>query len=227
MPPVEMRWFRAWTDILDDPKLLLLAPDDRWYYVAVCALKRTGVLDEPDTPEMRDRKVALRLRLDHRERDEVRRRLVEVRLIDEAWQPLGWIKRQCASDIDSTATERQRRHREKQRHGTVTRDSNGDVTRPESEQSQSRAESEQNRNPREKTPSESLPAGLDSDAWSRWLEYRSEIRKPLKRASILAAQRKLAAFGSEQGAVVEQSIAEGYQGLFPLKNLPKKKGDWL
>jgi hypothetical protein len=59
--------------------------------------------------------------------------------------------------------------------------------------------------------------GLDSAAWSRWQSYRTEIRKPLKPASIPAAQRALAAYGENQAAVVEQSIANGWQGLFELK----------
>ena len=62
-----------------------------------------------------------------------------------------------------------------------------------------------------------IPADLDLAQWDRWLEYRAKIRKPLKPASIPAAQRQLAAFGSDQAAVVEQSIASGYQGLFDRK----------
>ena len=63
----------------------------------------------------------------------------------------------------------------------------------------------------------SLPDGLDLDAWTRWVDYRSEIRKPIKPASMDAAARKLAAFGEMQAATVENSIAEGYQGLIPPK----------
>lgn len=63
-------------------------------------------------------------------------------------------------------------------------------------------------------------AGLDFQSWSRWVEYRSESGKPIKRASALAAQKKLAKFGEAQSLVVENSIAEGYQGLF----LPKSNG---
>lgn len=62
------------------------------------------------------------------------------------------------------------------------------------------------------------PPGLNASAWEKWLSYRKQIRKPLKQASIPAAQQALAAFGSDQEAVVQQSIANGYQGLFPLKN---------
>lgn len=141
----ELRWLRLWTDVVDDPKLLLLAPSDRWHYVAILALKRSGMLDDTDdSAEMLDRKVGLRLRLDDRERDETRRRLMEVRLIDSNWQPAGWEGRQFASDQDSTAAERQRRHRENQRHALVTRDSRDSVTgvSPGQIQSRDRADTE-------------------------------------------------------------------------------------
>lgn len=59
--------------------------------------------------------------------------------------------------------------------------------------------------------------GLDPQAWERWLAFRAEIRKPIKPASVAAAQRALAKFGANQAAVVEQSIANGWQGLFDLK----------
>lgn len=59
--------------------------------------------------------------------------------------------------------------------------------------------------------------GLNEKAWETWEAYRREIRKPIKPASMLAAQRKLAGFGAGQAAVVEQSIANGWQGIFPLK----------
>ena len=154
MPPdPQMRWLRLWTDVLEDPKLLLLAAEDRWYYVALLACKRSGLMDEVDSPELRDRKIAIRLRIDHRERDELKRRLQEVRLIDEHWQPLGWEKRQFSSDLDRTAAERQRRHRETLRHGDVTRDksvtngvTHGRVTTPE----QSRADTEQSKRARKR-----------------------------------------------------------------------------
>lgn len=71
---------------------------------------------------------------------------------------------------------------------------------------------------KEKESVQSIPDGLDLTTWNQWVEYRIQIRKPLKPASILAAQRKLAAFGSDQAAVVEQSIANGWIGLFSLKD---------
>jgi hypothetical protein len=63
------------------------------------------------------------------------------------------------------------------------------------------------------------PDGLDATVWTQWAAYRRQIGKPLKPASIPAAQLALAAYGSDQAAVVAQSIAQGWQGLFPLKDV--------
>jgi Helix-turn-helix domain len=61
------------------------------------------------------------------------------------------------------------------------------------------------------------PADLDLQAWKAWKTYREKIRKPLKPISIPSAQRALAKHGGAQSAVVEQSIANGWTGLFALK----------
>jgi hypothetical protein len=64
--------------------------------------------------------------------------------------------------------------------------------------------------------------GLNLSAWNIWLGYRKQIRKPLKPVSIELAQRKLMSFGDEreQLRAVENSIANGWTGLFPP---PKEK----
>lgn len=67
------------------------------------------------------------------------------------------------------------------------------------------------------TTAEPPPAELDLAAWDRWVSYRRQVGKAIKPASSAAAQRKLASFGLHQAAVVEQSIANGWQGLFALK----------
>lgn len=67
------------------------------------------------------------------------------------------------------------------------------------------------------------PSNLNVETWHRWVEYRKQVRRPIKPASIAAAQRKLAGFGPDQAAVVEQSIANGWQGLFELKPTAKAK----
>ena len=58
---------------------------------------------------------------------------------------------------------------------------------------------------------------LDVAAWDRWKAYRTAIRKPIKPASEHAMQMKLAKYGADQDAVVNQSISNQWQGLFDLK----------
>lgn len=118
-----MQWLRLWVDVIDDEKLKLLAFEDRWHYVSLLCMKRKGILDVKETASLRDRKVATKLGLGSNDCDEVRRRLLEVKLIDKNWQPLGWDKRQFISDLDPTAKERKQKQRSRARHGDVTRDS--------------------------------------------------------------------------------------------------------
>ena len=79
------------------------------------------------------------------------------------------------------------------------------------------SDSDSDRNKKKTEEAQAPVPGLDPESWDRWFEYRQESGKPLKPASIPAAQRKLAAFGAAQSQVVEDSIANGYQGLFAPK----------
>lgn len=67
--------------------------------------------------------------------------------------------------------------------------------------------------------------GLDIEAWERWVAYRKAIKKPLKEVSLHAAALKLSRYGSDQAAVVEQSIAGQWQGLFDLKKSKPAPGE--
>jgi len=93
-------------DAVDDAKLRLLAFEDRWHFVALLCLKAEGMIDA-DTAT-RDRLIAVKLGLTVREADEVKRRLCEIGLVDENWQPVAWDKRQYISD---TSTDRVQKHR--------------------------------------------------------------------------------------------------------------------
>ena len=64
---------------------------------------------------------------------------------------------------------------------------------------------------------------LDVEAWERYKAFRKAIKKPIKEVSEAAAKLKLQRFGDDQAAVVDQSIANGWQGLFDLKK--KKTGE--
>ena len=58
--------------------------------------------------------------------------------------------------------------------------------------------------------------GLDREAFDRFIQYRKVIKKPFKDVSLHAAATKLAGYGDKQAEVVQQTIANGWQGLQPL-----------
>ena len=107
-------WFRAYTKMVDDEKLRLLAFEDRWHFIAILCLKGQGVLDENDPLMMR--KAAVKMGLDTRSLEEAARRLAEVGLIDrDTLQPHKWEALQQRSDTDPTAADRKRRQRQRER----------------------------------------------------------------------------------------------------------------
>ena len=111
-----LRWLKLYTEILDDPKIRLLAFEDRWHYVALLCCKADGLMDEREN--LWERLIQVKLGLAQVEYDSLKKRLMEVCLIDENWNPSGWEKRQAAGD--PAAAERQRKYREKQRKRNVT-----------------------------------------------------------------------------------------------------------
>ena len=60
---------------------------------------------------------------------------------------------------------------------------------------------------------------LNQEAWDRWEHYRSAIKKPIKPISAEPMKLKLAKMGDydTQGKIVDQSIANQWQGLFEIK----------
>lgn len=67
--------------------------------------------------------------------------------------------------------------------------------------------------------------GLDEAAWERWVAFRKAIRKPIKPVSEHAMKVKLVRYGSQQDAVVNQSIENQWQGLFDLKVSKPQPGE--
>lgn len=71
------------------------------------------------------------------------------------------------------------------------------------------------------------PPGLDLESWNRWIEYRQEIKKPIKAPSVEAAQTEMAALGADQAAAVQRSIANGWTGLFAPTGKQKAAPKWV
>jgi hypothetical protein len=125
-------WFRLYSRIIDDEKLRLLAFEDRWHFVALCCLKSTGLLDEPDS-ELKQRRVAVKLGVQLRELDEISRRLQAVSLIDGHLNPLAWEELQFRSDNSTARVADWRKRQRNQRGNSLQRCSNVSVTAQETD----------------------------------------------------------------------------------------------
>jgi hypothetical protein len=105
-----------YAEFVSDPKVQLLAFEDQRHFVALLCLKCCGTLDsEAPNETYRDRMIAKALGLSLEAAIEARRRLVEVGIVADDWQPVRWSDRQFESDL---STERVRKHRK--RFGNVT-----------------------------------------------------------------------------------------------------------
>lgn len=108
-----MPWLRLYSDIVDNEKIRLLSYDDRWHFIAILCCKQQGILDEKS--DLTERKLAVKLGVQLRELDEIKRRLMEVELIDEGFNPVGWDSKQFKSD---SSAERVRKYRENNKNKT-------------------------------------------------------------------------------------------------------------
>lgn len=110
-------WFRMYGEFVSDPKVQLLAFEDQRHFVALLCLKCNGTLDS-DAPSQafRDRMIAKALGLSPDAALEAKRRLIEVGVVTDDWQPVKWSERQFESD---SSTSRVRKFREK-RSGNVS-----------------------------------------------------------------------------------------------------------
>jgi hypothetical protein len=65
-----------------------------------------------------------------------------------------------------------------------------------------------------------LPDWMPKVEWDSFVEFRISIRKPLKARAIILAIKTLSALraqGHDVGAVIDQSVMNGWAGLFPTR----------
>jgi hypothetical protein len=70
---------------------------------------------------------------------------------------------------------------------------------------------------RRTTKEETLPDWLDKKTWSSWIEYRKQKKQKLTPLSISMQIKELAKNIPLHKEIIEQSIRNGWSGLFPLK----------
>jgi len=208
-----LQWFRLYAEVIDDVKLLALAPSDRWFYVALLACKAQALLEGED-PERRFRHVALKLRLDHPELKELSRRLAEADLInEETLQPLNWDKRQFRSDHDEReSAERVRAWREKRRNQNVTT-----VTPPGNQAVTTDRDRDRDRDRKEKkgknNTSPSAPRDVDPQVWDDWKALRKAKRAAVTATAVAGIRNEAEKAGMTLEAALRLSCERGWAGF--------------
>lgn len=112
-------WFRMYSNFIFNETVEFLSFEDQRHFVFLLCMKNEGILDKQYPQEgMLNRVIARRLGLSGEAFDNAKRRIMEIGLIDENWQPVNWNERQFKSD---TSKERTKAYRDRlKRHCDVT-----------------------------------------------------------------------------------------------------------
>lgn len=214
-------WFRLYTEIVNDPKIRLLAYEDRWHFVALLCLKGGGMLDEEDA-ELRMNMVRITIGLSDADLGKMLDRLAKVRLIDrDTLQPLAWNRRQMKSDHDGNANDRKRlqREREKQRHEDVTRDtsvtsltSHGDVTVSDTDTDTDK-DKDKDKNIRAKRAVRVCPEEVEASVWDAFLQVRKAKNAPLTAVALEGIRREARKAGLGLGDALRMCCEKNWQGF--------------
>lgn len=233
----KMPWFRAYTEMIDDEKLRLLAFEDRWHFMAILCLKGQGVLDVADPLMMR--KAAVKMGIDVRTLEEVARRLAEVGLIEQATlEPLQWESRQMRSDADNTAADRKRRQRERERAAakpakdtgqngghahvtdesrvtsvTVTRTDKDIDTDKEEEKKTTTARARSAAPAKSHTAADLVALGVDEDVAAEFLAIRKRKRAALTPLALAGIQREAGKAGWTLNDALRKAVERGWQSV--------------
>lgn len=233
----KMPWFRAYTEMIDDEKLRLLAFEDRWHFMAILCLKGQGVLDVADPLMMR--KAAVKMGIDVRTLEEVARRLAEVGLIEQATlEPLQWESRQMRSDADNTAADRKRRQRERERAAakpakdtgqngghahvtdesrvtsvTVTRTDKDIDTDKEEEKKTTTARARSAAPAKSHTAADLIALGVDEDVATEFLAIRKRKRAALTPLALAGIQREAGKAGWSLNDALRKAVERGWQSV--------------
>lgn len=218
-------WFRLYSEAVDDPKMRLLAFEDRWHFIAILCCKCQGLLDKHNEGMAR-RMIAVKLGLDSRELDEVSRRLAEVGLIDpDTLNPLAWDVRQFKSDSSAA---RVRKYRKKKRK----KERNKDVTLPKRKSNALDTDTDTDTEKEQKPPRETArndfwkQEGL-TEEFSNFKKMRRQIKAPLNALAetrLIAKLERLKEAGHDIAEALNRSTENCWKGVYEPKNETSRRG---
>lgn len=137
---------------------------------------------------------------------------------DNAYRVVNWDRYQNIIGLEKIREQnriRQQRHRDKLKESSVKAEVTNDIIKVVE-------------TPKKEEPSVVIPDNLNTETfraeWEKWKGYRRKIKKRLVPETEESQLKKLSKYGEKTAiAMIEQSIGEGWQGLFELKS--KKQQD--
>ena len=218
-----MQWFRMYNEIVDNYKVKLLPPDDRWYFVAILSCKSQGVLD--CDPELLEEVLQVKLGVTKDQLKAIQSSLLRVKLIDKKYQPIGWDERQFVSDNSSVRSRKLReKSKVKQDATTLQRCKNVSATPPDTEtETETETESEQKQNKsivnqeRKIILARVAALGIDMDLWNEYLRTRKRLKasnSPRGLKVLLTEIEKLVKLGEDATELVERSNSNGWKTVY-------------
>ncbi|AZW14227.1 hypothetical protein CS344_20145 [Bordetella bronchiseptica] len=216
-----MDWFRMYAEFATDPKVQMMPEAmQRRLVMLLCLQCGNGIETFHETE--RESSIAFALRISEAELAETKELFMRKEFINSDWTLRNWDKRQYASD---SSTARVRRHREKSKKATETdetfqeRSSNAlEQNRTDTEQIKETPPTPRKRGSGFDASSIELPAWLDLVDWQSWVADRKARKKPITEEGARRQLKQLADYradGHQPADVIANSIAGGYQGLFP------------
>ena len=209
-------WFRLYHRIVDDDKLRLLAFEDRWHFVALCCLKADGLLNGPDD-SLRSRKIAVKLGVQLRELDEIGRRLQEVGLVDSTLSPRAWEELQFKSDVDATASKRQREKRNRDKAlapvTDVSRVTDTNVTPLDTDTDTDKELSTNVDKPRKRDVVKKVASKPDSVSVGVWRDWLNQRKTAFTATALEGFEREAELAGWTLEAAITEAIERGWQGF--------------
>lgn len=213
-----LKWFRLYTEIINDDKVRLLAFEDRWHYIAVLCLKAGGVLDEQDA-ELRWQRIRVNLGLADADLEKMLDRLAKVRLIDrKTLEPLAWNRRQFVSDHDPTAADRLKRFRDKKKGETDMKRVSSALRNGHETRSETETEKEEEKTLRAVRAVVVKPDGVSDQTWSDFLAVRKAKRAPITLTALAGIEREALKAGLALESALRTCAERGWQSL---------KADWV
>jgi hypothetical protein len=212
-----------YNEIVDNYKVKLLPPDDRWYFVAILSCKSQGVLD--CDPELLEEVLQVKLGVTKDQLKAIQSSLLRVKLIDEKYQPIGWDERQFVSDNSSVRSRKLReKSKVKQDATTLQRCKNVSATPPDTEtETETESESEQKQNKsivnqeRKIILARVAALGIDMDLWNEYLRTRKRLKasnSPRGLKVLLTEIEKLVKLGEDATELVERSNSNGWKTVY-------------